>query len=164
MPLQQVAPDSIASELAIFDSSVISALWRALIYFYGKQQGSKFFLLWKSAASERRPPQAKVAIIFGWYIRKPHLRDGATIHRSGSLMMWGRCRATKNIALKLWNRAAAVTPNVTLEEFLEGAKELKPLILLVPLPRLERGTPRSTICLDKHKRLFSKSNCFTSVS
>ena len=42
-------------------------------------------------------------------------------------------------------QSRAVTLNVTLEEFLKGAKELKRLILLVPLPRLERGTPRSTI-------------------
>jgi hypothetical protein len=39
----------------------------------------------------------------------------------------------------------AVTPAVTLTSFSSAAIRLMSLILLVPLPRLERGTPRSTI-------------------
>ena len=41
-------------------------------------------------------------------------------------------------------QSRAVTLNVTLEEFLKGAKELKRLILLVPLPG-STGAARSTI-------------------
>ena len=39
----------------------------------------------------------------------------------------------------------AVTPAVTLTSISSAAMRLMSLILLVPLPRLERGTPRSTI-------------------